>query len=148
MAVFDHNAAYYIAILALALTPVQLILAGISARKEWDLGQAIAVLLFLADIAFVSFQLYYLYQSRVEGEFVTSGVHITVYAAIALPILTFTIVIACICTRNFGKGLKPNLQQSRIPADTVRDNARAREAAYTRAPSEPLYALPPRLEID
>jgi hypothetical protein len=42
---------------------------------------------------------------------------LTAFAALTIVLLIFTIVIACMCTHNFNKGLKPHVNNTALTDD-------------------------------
>ena len=100
-------------IIALSITP-GLLLAGYSVRKETRLGQAIAVVFLIAEIAFVLVQVIFNYKHGVHKFYRTIGIRMVAYAALALPLLGATVIVAGTCMWNFNKGLKQHLHAVRV----------------------------------
>jgi hypothetical protein len=134
-----ESAAFPIAIVALVLTPLQLLLAGFSARLESYIGQATAIILFAVDVAAVGFQLYEIYDGRFQHQYMWVRMRITAYAGVALFLLLGTMVVAAFCLRNFNRGLKQILRWSWVPAD---------KRSSTSGDGQQLAQLQPRNEID
>jgi len=78
----------------------------------------LAVVVFIAEIALVVFQLRAMHRDHESMEELARGSiwRTTAYAALALPLLLATVVMAVICTRSFNRGLKPILQEGRLMA--------------------------------
>lgn len=134
---------------ALLLLPLQLWLAGYSARHESAIGQAVAILPFLGDIALITLELRGLYQSIEYAEYSTAVWRTIAYAGLALPLLLATFVMAAVCTRNFNRGLKPILQKRRMVADTAWDHAQTHDDhGGGDGDLYHLDTLPARMELD
>jgi hypothetical protein len=134
-----------IAIVTLVLTPLQLFLGEFSVRHESGYGQALAISIFVANIVFIILQLIEMQESPDVDFFVLTG-RTTAYACLAITLLVGTIVIAGICTTNYNRGLKPHLQQRRVPADAGENNAQLYEA-HARS-SRHVELLSSRMDID
>ena len=64
---------------------------------------------------------------------------LTAFAVLTILLLLFTIVIACICTHNFNKGLKPHVNKKSVTSD---------KAYGTEMPSVAGPQPSQRMEID
>lgn len=138
-----------ISILALVLTPSQLLLAGYSVRKETKTGMMVVVVSFVVDIGFIALLLFTLYGS--DGpplQYYSVRPRLAAYAALALPLLVGTIAVAVICTANFNKGLKRHLQRSSIPGEWEARGRHNEARAEGQYHSQQLEMLPTRLEIE
>jgi hypothetical protein len=47
-------------------------------------------------------------------EYLPARKALTVFAVITISLLVATIATACVCTRNFNKGLKPHIQKRKV----------------------------------
>lgn len=132
-----------LALVALTLTPVALLLAGIATRRELKLLQALVVVICLAEMAAVAYQLVErgFYRTAYIGRFVT-------YGLLSLILLLSTIVVAGMTTANFNKGLKQHLDHSRLLAETNRGTRRSRQSLPDDEAGQPLYTMPSRMEIE
>jgi len=140
----------HIEAVGLALAPPQLLVAMYSARHESMIGHALAMIMYAAQIVFISLQLHGTPADISESIVGLSADRATVYAGFALPLLVVTILIGTfVCSQNFNRGLKPYLQRRRIEADTVGDRVRRSDGDdHARGESQQLESLPARLEID
>jgi hypothetical protein len=139
---------WYIAIVALILTPLQTILAILSARREWLYGQLIAAILFLAQIPLIGVGLYRMWHPD-QLILLAYRERMTIYAGLAIPLLVMTVGFAYVCARNFNRGLKPLLWKSRVPADAAKDEASLREGhTFVQESDQRLDYLSSRMEID
>jgi len=75
-----------------------------------------------------------------QKEYKPAKKSLTAFAALTIVLLMFTIVIACMCTHNFNKGLKPHVNNKAIKEDG--------KAYNTEMPSISGPTPPQRMEID
>lgn len=137
-------------IVPLILTPIHLITGAYSARRESYLGQAITIIIALANLGFVVLQLVDMYSSKdpvEEADYLPARQRMTAYAAMAIPLSLATIVMTGICMRNFNKGLKAHLRRSRVP-DGNEFDLPARHKNGAASGDMQTSKLSSRLEID
>lgn len=138
-------AGFILSVTALIITPFQLVLAGFSIRHESRAGQAAAIVIFLADGILIVFEVIAI-RSPLALHFVGPYwvTRITIYAALALPLLISSIAMGVYCALKFNKGLKPHLR--RKPRDV---NPRGASGRHSRQEDwYPFGALTARLEIE
>ncbi|KAF2177654.1 hypothetical protein K469DRAFT_732288 [Zopfia rhizophila CBS 207.26] len=95
----------------LFVTFLLLILAAYWTRKESVLGMVIIILFYLCALAYFLFKLVRMYAAdklRIE-DYKPARKSLTSFAVITILLLLATIIIACMCTHNFNKGLKPHI---------------------------------------
>lgn len=77
------------------------------------------IVLYFAALAYFLFKLVRMYNNsnpaRVH-DYEPARRSLTTFAAITVVLLVVTIVNAAVCTKNFGKGLKPHIQRRRVPS--------------------------------
>ncbi|KAH9816342.1 UPF0658 Golgi apparatus membrane protein [Teratosphaeria destructans] len=104
---YDPNLS--LAALALAFTIPQLILAAISVRKEWRVGQAITLVMYLVYIGVVSYQIWFVWtQTMNDGDqerYAELLLRMQCYGGIVLVLLVASTIMSGICMRNFNGGL-------------------------------------------
>ena len=105
-------------LIALALLPLQTLLAGYSARHESTIGQAVAIVPFLCDIGLIIERLRWMWAS-LESDERSSAWRTTAYATLAIPVTLATVVMAAVCTTHFHRGLRPILRKSQMMVDTA-----------------------------
>jgi glucan phosphoethanolaminetransferase (alkaline phosphatase superfamily) len=101
---------FYLTIVAVPVTVCFLLFAAFVTRRESYIGQAIMVVVYLAAMAYFIFKLVRMYdKGDMEKviEYLPARKALTVFAVITILLLVATIATACVCTRNFNKGLKP-----------------------------------------
>lgn len=73
--------------------------------------------IYFAALAYFLFKLVRMYGSdegRVQ-DYLPARRSLTTFAVITIALLLVTIVVACQCTHNFNKGLKPHLVKRKVP---------------------------------
>lgn len=88
-----------------------LLFAAWSVKRENVAGTATVIFVYFVGLAYFFFKLVRMYASDPTrlGEYAPARRTLTVFAVITILLLIATIVIACWCTANFGKGLKPHV---------------------------------------
>ncbi|KAL8733035.1 MAG: hypothetical protein Q9166_002433 [cf. Caloplaca sp. 2 TL-2023] len=113
-----HNIEFYLTIAAIPVTIIILIMAGIFTRKENTPGMLVIIMLYLAGLAYFLFKLVRMYQNtwrRVLYDPVRRP--LTTFAVITVILIVLTIINACMCTANFGRGLKPHIAGRKIESE-------------------------------
>jgi NADH:ubiquinone oxidoreductase subunit 6 (subunit J) len=108
---------FYLTIVAVPVTVCFLLFAAFVTRRESYIGQAIMVVVYLAAMAYFIFKLVRMYdKGDMEKviEYLPARKALTVFAVITILLLVATIATACVCTRNFNKGLKPHIQKRKV----------------------------------
>ncbi|OCK77322.1 hypothetical protein K432DRAFT_122900 [Lepidopterella palustris CBS 459.81] len=113
------NAEYYLTIVALPVTFVLLVLAAYITRKESFFGMICIIIVYFAALAYFVFKLVRMYAAdynRVQ-DYLPARRTLTSFAVITILLLMVTIIIACWCTHNFNKGLKPHITKGKPTAN-------------------------------
>jgi hypothetical protein len=108
---------FYLTIVAVPVTVCFLLFAAFVTRRESYIGQAIMVVVYLAAMAYFIFKLVRMYDKgdmQKVIEYLPARKALTVFAVITISLLVATIATACVCTRNFNKGLKPHIQKRKV----------------------------------
>ena len=108
---------FYLTIVAVPVTVGFLLFAAFVTRRESYIGQAIMVVVYLAAMAYFIFKLVRMYDKgdpQKVTEYLPARKALTVFAVITILLLVATIVTACVCTKNFNKGLKPHIQKRKV----------------------------------
>ncbi|GAB7335847.1 hypothetical protein MBLNU13_g08114t2 [Cladosporium sp. NU13] len=108
---------FYLTIVAVPVTVCFLLFAAFVTRRESYIGQAIMVVVYLAAMAYFIFKLVRMYDRgdmEKVNEYLPARKALTVFAVITISLLVATIATACVCTRNFNKGLKPHIQKRKV----------------------------------
>ncbi len=66
---------------------------------------------------------------------------LTTFAVITVILIILTIVNACVCTRNFNKGLKPHISRRKMESEDEKDK-------MTEMPNLAHGPVPSRMTID
>lgn len=70
-------------------------------------------LLYLAALAYFVFKLVRMYaNSPRRADYIPARKMLTTFAVITIVLVLVTLVVAIMCTRNFGKGLKPHVTKN------------------------------------
>ncbi|KAK8239194.1 hypothetical protein HDK77DRAFT_428341 [Phyllosticta capitalensis] len=111
------DAEFYLTIAAVPITILLLVLAAYWTRKENIIGMIAIIVIYFAALAYFLFKLVRMYGSdegRVQ-DYLPARRSLTTFAVITIALLLVTIVVACQCTHNFNKGLKPHLVKRKVP---------------------------------
>jgi hypothetical protein len=116
---------FALTIVVIPLTIIALYLATVFVRKETIVGMAAMIVIYLAGMAYFVFKLVRIYQPSQMYKYIAVQKTLTVFAVLTIIFLVATIMMAVICTINFGKGLKRivhDTKQSRIPKQSPNDS--------------------------
>ncbi|KAI9806482.1 MAG: hypothetical protein M1833_003669 [Piccolia ochrophora] len=132
---------FYITIAAIPVTILILVLAAYWTRTENRFGMALILSLYVCGLAYFSFKLGRMYDGKQRVKYRYSRKSLTTFAVITLILLFLTIVNACVCTYNFGRGLKPHIARRKLENED--------EKATTELPNYGYgQAMPSRMTID
>ncbi|KAF2277845.1 uncharacterized protein EI97DRAFT_274917 [Westerdykella ornata] len=126
---------------ALAITFVLLFLAAWWVRRESIAGMIAIIIVYFIALAYFLFKLVRMYVADLnrQQDYKPARKSLTSFAVLTILLLLATIVIACICTHNFNKGLKPHLTEKKI--DRAKHDATEMPYVSGPAPNQ-------RMEID
>ncbi|TKA82011.1 hypothetical protein B0A55_01729 [Friedmanniomyces simplex] len=143
------HAEFWLTVAALPVTIALLFLAAYFTRRESSAGQIATIVVYFAGMAYFIFKLVRMYDAdpgRV-AEYKPARKSLTIFAALTLIALLWTMVVAVVCLRNFGKGLKPHIQKRAVPsADELRYSSYGPDQ-FGGAPHH-LGDVPGRMTID
>ncbi len=108
------GAEYGLTIAAIPITVLILFMAAFWTRRENKIGMVGTIFLFFCGLAYFIFKLARMYQASHELNYLPVRKSLTSFAVITIVLLVLTIVIACVCTANFNKGLKPHIMKGKI----------------------------------
>jgi len=129
---------------ALIITFVLLFLAAFWVRRESIAGMIVVIILYFIALGYFLFKLVRMYAAdaaRLE-DYRPARKSLTSFAVLTILLLLVTIVVACICTHNFNKGLKPHVSGKRV------GDGQSGKAYNTEMPSLSGPAPSSRMEID
>jgi NADH:ubiquinone oxidoreductase subunit 6 (subunit J) len=127
---------------ALVITFFLLFFAAWWVRRESIAGMITIIVVYFIAMGYFLFKLIRMYIADVnrQADYKPARKSLTAFAALTLLLLIFTIVIACMCTHNFNKGLKPHVNNKAIKEDG--------KAYNTEMPSISGPTPSQRMEID
>ncbi|KAN0093590.1 hypothetical protein V8E51_016774 [Hyaloscypha variabilis] len=111
------GAEFGLTIAAIPVTVVILFMAAFWTRRENKVGMIVTIFLFFCGLAYFIFKLARMYQPSHETGYIPVRKSLTSFAAITIVLIVLTIINACVCTANFGMGLKPHILKRRINND-------------------------------
>jgi NADH:ubiquinone oxidoreductase subunit 6 (subunit J) len=126
---------------ALVVTFFLLFAAAFWVRRESVAGMVAIIVVYFIALAYFLFKLIRMYVAGVrrQEEYKPARKSLTVFAVLTILLLLLTIVIACMCTHNFNKGLKPHVNKKTVSSD---------KAYGTEMPSVEGPQRTQRMEID
>lgn len=110
----------------LALTAVALIItffllfaAAWWVRRESVVGMMIIIFTYFVALAYFLFKLIRMYVAQAirQEDYKPARKSLTAFAVLTILLLVCTIIVACICTHNFNKGLKPHVNTKTVEND-------------------------------
>lgn len=97
--------------------------------------------MYFAALAYFLFKLIRMYQPSQKESYRAAIRPLTVFAVITVILIVATIINACVCMHNFGKGLAPHIARRKV--DNDEDKVRMTQMpGYGQAP------VPSRMVID
>ncbi|KAI4216652.1 MAG: hypothetical protein LQ351_001141 [Letrouitia transgressa] len=117
--VVDHtNIEFYLTIAAIPVTIIILFMAALFTRKETTPGMVSVIILYIAGLAYFLFKLVRMYQPGPRQHLYNPVRRpLTTFAVITVILIIMTIVNACMCTANFGRGLKPHIAGRKLESE-------------------------------
>lgn len=114
-----HDIEFYLTIAAIPVTIIILLMAGLFTRKENTPGMIAIIILYFAGLAYFLFKLVRMYQhsSSRYGLYDPVRRPLTTFAVMTVILITLTIINACMCTANFGRGLKPHIAGRKVESE-------------------------------
>jgi len=144
---------FYLTIVAVPVTVCFLFFAAFVTRRESYIGQGIMVVVYFAAMAYFIFKLVRMYDTNDMDkvtEYLPARKALTVFAVITILLLVASIITACVCTRNFNKGLKPHIQKRKLesPEDPSKTTPYGAGNEFRPPSSHALGPIPNRMTID
>lgn len=102
----------YITVAAIPVTIIIMLAAFWFCRRESMVGTIVVIVLYFAGLAYFIFKLVRMYDPTFDSPYLAARKELTTFAVLTIGLLTATIVIACMCARNYGKGLMPYIRGS------------------------------------
>lgn len=154
-----NDAERYATAAAIPATIIIMLAAFWFTRRESLVGTIGVVLLYFGGLAYFCFKLVRMYQPGKQDAYLAARKELTTFAVLTIGLLISTIIVACMCAHNFGKGLKPYIMHSNTKAVVSPNQRPAFDEIHGQAnaynqPSYPMqtesYGHKPaaRMEID
>ena len=140
---------FYLTIVAIPITIGILLLAAFWTRREIFTGMVFTIILYFAAMAYFLFKLVRMYDKsdpQRVADYLPARRGLTTFAVITVLLLIVTIINAGWCTSNFGKGLKPHIQQRKVLS--TEDKAYAYDGNTAYNGGVPLGSVSTRMTID
>lgn len=97
-------------------------MAAFWARRENKVGMILTIFIYFCGLAYFIFKLARMYQKTHAIYYMAVRKSLTCFAVITIILIILTIINACVCTANFGKGLKPHIMSRKIGGDDGEKN--------------------------
>lgn len=85
-------------------------------RRENLVGTIVVMVFYFGGLGYFCFKLVRMYQPSKEGPYIAARKELTTFAVLTIGLLVSTIIIACMCANNYGKGLKPYVMHGNTKA--------------------------------
>lgn len=85
-------------------------------RREVLVGTIAVVLLYFGGLAYFIFKFFRMYQDGKKDPYIPARKELTTFAVLTILLMTTTIIVACMCAHNYGRGLKPYIMHSNTKA--------------------------------
>ncbi|KAF2033084.1 hypothetical protein EK21DRAFT_86522 [Setomelanomma holmii] len=127
---------------ALGVTFFLLFAAAWWVRRESVPGMIVIIIVYFIAMGYFLFKLIRMYVSSLDrqNDYKPAKKSLTAFAVLTILLLIFTIIVACMCTHNFNKGLKPHVNNKAVQSEGKQYN--------TEMPSISGPAPSQRMEID
>lgn len=127
---------------ALVITFFLLFFAAWWVRRESVSGMITIIVVYFIAMGYFLFKLIRMYIADLDrqNDYKPARKSLTAFAVLTILLLIFTIIVACMCTYNFNKGLKPHVNNKAVENDG--------KAYNTEMPSISGPAPGQRMEID
>lgn len=108
------DAEFGLTIAAIPVTILILFMAAWFTRRENHFGMVCTIFLYFCGLAYFIFKLARMYQPSREKDYLPVRKSLTSFAVLTIILIILTIINACVCMANFGKGLKPHIVKRKI----------------------------------
>jgi hypothetical protein len=138
---------FALTIAAIPVTILILIMAAVWTRRENLKGMTLTIILYFAGLAYFIFKLVRIYQPSHQAAYLPARKELTTFAVLTIILILMTIANACMCARNFDKGLKPYINSRKLESEEEK-NRYTFTREMTAGPSSKLTPVPSRMTID
>lgn len=109
------NAERWVTVAAIPVTIVIMLAAFFFCRRENMFGTIVVIVLYFGGLAYFCFKLYRMYEGGdISKPYLPARKELTTFAVLTIFLLLGTIIVACMCTNNYGKGLMPYVRSGRV----------------------------------
>jgi hypothetical protein len=138
------NVEFGLTVAVLFITMVLLFLAAYWTRRESFAGMIVIILVYFCALAYFLFKLVRMYAAPRDRvlDYLPARKSLTSFAVITILLVLATIIVACMCTHNFNKGLKPHIARRKPGAASEPGKAYNTEMPHLSGPA------PNRMTID
>ncbi|KAF2758638.1 hypothetical protein EJ05DRAFT_360184 [Pseudovirgaria hyperparasitica] len=138
---------FWLTIAAIPVTIVLLMLAAYWTRKENTVGMIAIIIIYFAAMAYFLFKLIRMYSNDDRAnDYLPARRMLSTFAGLTIVLLVGTIIIACMCTHNFNKGLKPHVDRRGGVGNADEVKYQTEMPAYGGSPAA--QPMPSRMTID
>jgi len=124
-----NNIERYVTAAAIPVTIVIMFAAFWVTRREYLIGTIIVIVLYFGGLAYFCFKLVRMYQPGKALPYLAARKELTTFAVLTIGLLISTIIVACMCAHNYGKGLRPYVT-SHAQKAAANPNSRPNFGAY------------------
>ncbi|KAI0881200.1 uncharacterized protein GGS22DRAFT_71859 [Annulohypoxylon maeteangense] len=103
--------------IAIPVTIIILLCAAWFTRREWKLGMAVVMVLYLGGLTYFIYKLARIYDPHEAQYYMPVRKSLTAFAVLTIILIILTIINGLVCMLNFGAGLKHHLNTPRQEID-------------------------------
>lgn len=111
-----NNAERYVTAAAIPFAIIVMFAAFWFCRRENLAGTIVVIAFYFGGLGYFCFKLVRMYQTSKEAPYLAARKELTTFAVLTIGLLIGTIIIACMCANNYGKGLKPYVMHGNTKA--------------------------------
>ena len=93
-------------------------------RREMLVGSIVVIFFYFGGLGYFCFKLVRMYQKDYMTPYLAARKELTTFAVLTIGLLLSTIIVACMCANNYGKGLKPYVMHGNTKAVVAPNGSR------------------------
>lgn len=97
---------------AIPVTIIIILAAFWFTRRENLIGSVAVIILYFGGLAYFLFKMVRMYTRGTEDQYKAAKKELTTFAVLTILLLICTIIVACMCAHNYGKGLEPYVRSA------------------------------------
>lgn len=97
---------------AIPVTIIIMLAAFWFTRRENLPGSIAVIILYFGGLAYFIFKMVRMYTKKFAWQYAAARKELTTFAVLTIALLICTIIVACMCAHNYGKGLEPYIRTS------------------------------------